>query len=271
MDSGQPSGKTPYDDRRERAEDDRGGLARGLEQRVRVLETTLSHIPDFAYVFDRFRQADSSTTRQYSGLGLGLAVVRHLVEQHGGRVSAESEGENRGSTFTIELPVSPLKTDADWLDLLKRGDRQHLRRGGVTHSLEGLRVLVVEDQEDARELLSVLFRQYGAGVVSAGSAPEALDALRRERPHVLVSDIGMAGADGYWLIKEVRALDGDLPAIALTAYASEADRKRALAAGFQAHMAKPIEPAALISAVAELARGGATREGNSRGGVLTPE
>ncbi len=196
----------------------------GSNVRIRVSDNGLGIAPDFLpYVFDRFRQADSSTTRHYSGLGLGLAVVRHLVEQHGGVVSAESEGENRGATFTVELPVSALKADAGRSGKLKKGERRNVRRGKATHSLEGVRVLVVEDQEDARELLSVLFRQHGAEVGAAGSAAEALSALRRERPDVMVSDIGMPGEDGYWLIREVRSLSGDLPAVALTAYASEAE------------------------------------------------
>ena len=238
----------------------------GSNVRIRVSDSGLGIAPDFLpYVFDRFRQADSSTTRHYSGLGLGLAVVRHLVEQHGGVVSAESEGENRGATFTVELPVSALKMDASQSEQLKQGERQNVRRGEATHSLEGVRVLVVEDQADARELLSALFRQHGAEVVSAGSATAALSALRRERPDVLVSDIGMPGEDGYWLIREARSLFDDLPAVALTAYASEADRGRALAAGFHAHLSKPIEPSALISAVAELARGRTTSQADFQG------
>jgi CheY-like chemotaxis protein/anti-sigma regulatory factor (Ser/Thr protein kinase) len=237
----------------------------GPNVQVKVIDNGLGISPDFLpHVFDRFRQADSSTARQYSGLGLGLAVVRHLVEQHGGRVSAESAGENQGSTFTIELPLSTLRIDAERFDQLKRGehDAAH-RQSGADLSLEGVRALVVEDQADARELLSVLLEQYGAKVVACGSAVEAVAALRRERHDVLISDIGMPGEDGYWLIREVRALGadrgGDLPAVALTAYASEADRERALAAGFQAHISKPIEPDALLSAVAAVIGGGAPR------------
>jgi PAS domain S-box-containing protein len=235
----------------------------GSNVRIKVKDNGLGISRDFLpHVFDRFRQADSSTTRQYSGLGLGLAVVRHLVEQHGGNVSAESKGENQGSTFTIELPISILKIDADRYDRLKSGERPTAQRGDAPLSLEGVRVLVVEDQEDSRELLSVLLRQYGAEVSAAGSAAEAISALRRERFDVLVSDIGMPGNDGYWLIREVRSIDaglgGDIPAIALTAYASEADRERALAAGFQTHVSKPIEPDALVSAVAGAVKGSAS-------------
>jgi signal transduction histidine kinase/ActR/RegA family two-component response regulator len=237
----------------------------GPNVQVKVIDNGLGISPEFLpHVFDRFRQADSSTARQYSGLGLGLAVVRHLVEQHGGRVSVESGGENQGSAFTIELPLSTLRMDADRFDQLKRGgDDAARRRSDAALSLEGVRVLVVEDQTDARDLLSVLLKQYGAQVVACGSAVEAVAALRRERHDVLISDIGMPGEDGYWLIREVRALGaghgGDMPAVALTAYASEADRERALAAGFQAHVSKPIEPDALLSAVAAVICGGAPR------------
>jgi PAS domain S-box-containing protein len=228
----------------------------GSNVRIKVTDNGQGISPDFLpHVFDRFRQADSSTTRRYGGLGLGLAVVRHLVEQHGGRVSAESEGENRGSTFTIELPVSALRLNPEEFTKLKGGaPAAGDRREGAASSLGGVRALVVEDQADARELLSVLLRQYGAEVVTASSAAEAISAIRRERPDVMVSDIGMPGEDGYWLIREVRSLGaelgGDVPAVALTAYASVADRERALAAGFQAHVSKPIEPSALVSAVA---------------------
>jgi PAS domain S-box-containing protein len=227
----------------------------GANVRIKVSDNGSGIAPEFLpHVFDRFRQADSSTTRKYSGLGLGLAVVRHLVEQHGGRVAAESGGENRGSTFTIELPVSALKMDADLFARLKRGEQPDDRQADAAPTLAAVRVLVVEDQADVRELLSALLRQYGAEVMTCATAVEAVSALRRERADVLISDIGMPGEDGYWLIREVRALGthlgGDVPAVALTAYASEADRERALGAGFQAHVSKPIEPAALISAVA---------------------
>ncbi|MDQ3651128.1 MAG: PAS domain-containing protein [Acidobacteriota bacterium] len=240
----------------------------GSNVRINVIDNGLGISPEFLpQVFDRFCQADSSTTRQYSGLGLGLAVVRHLVEQHGGTASAESKGENRGSTFTIELPISPLRMDVERFEQLKRGQRSDIQQEDPPPSLEGVLALVVEDQEDALELLSVLLKQHGAQVVTAGSALEAIATLRRERVDVLISDIGMPGEDGYWLIKQVRALGaslgGDVPAVALTAYASEADRTRALAAGFQAHMSKPIEPAVLISAVAEVVSGGTISPGTS--------
>jgi PAS domain S-box-containing protein len=228
--------------------------------RVKVSDTGVGIAPEFLpHVFDRFRQADSSSTRQYCGLGLGLAVVRHLAEQHGGTVSAESEGVNRGSTFTIELPLLILKLDAYELERLKRGEDDDDGYMETSDSLKGVRVLVVEDRADARELLAVLLRQHGAHVSTAGAAAEALGLLEREPPDVLVSDIGMPGEDGYWLLKQVRALEakrgGKIPAIALTAYATEADRDYALAAGFCAYLSKPIEPAALISVVADVAGG----------------
>lgn len=164
--------------------------------------------------------------------------------------------------FTIELPISALKMDADEFIQLKSDEQAGVQQMDVPLSLKDIRVLVVEDQEDARELLSVLLRQYGAEVVTAGSAVEAVAALRRQRPDVLVSDIGMPGEDGYWLISKVRSLGaslgGDVPAVTLTAYASEADREHALAAGFQAHVSKPIEGAALITAVAGVIKGGAS-------------
>jgi PAS domain S-box-containing protein len=234
----------------------------GANVQIKVIDNGLGISPEFLpHVFDRFRQADSSSTRQYSGLGLGLAVVRYLVEQHGGRVWAESEGENQGSTFTIELPVSALRMDADPLNHLKRGERTDIQPEDAALSLKGVRVLVVEDEKDTRELLSVLLKQYGAEVVTSESSVEAISALRRERPDVIISDIGMPCEDGYWLIKEVRSLGaslgGDVPAVALTAFASESDRERALAAGFQAHLSKPIETAALISAVAGVVSEGA--------------
>jgi PAS domain S-box-containing protein len=229
----------------------------GSSVQIKVIDNGAGISAEFLpHVFDRFRQADSSSTRQYSGLGLGLAVVRYLVEQHGGSVSAESKGENQGSTFTVRLPLSALRTDAGHYDQLTRGEHGDAPLVDAALSLEGVRVLVVEDQGDVRELLSVLLRQYGAEVLAFESAVDAVSALRRERLDVLVSDIGMPGEDGYWLIREVRSLDADhgghTPAVALTAYATEADRERALAAGFQAHVSKPIEPDAFISAVAAL-------------------
>jgi PAS domain S-box-containing protein len=238
----------------------------GAHVEIKIIDTGQGISPDFLpHVFDRFRQADSSSTRQYGGLGLGLAVVRYLVEQHGGSVTAESLGEHQGSTFTVHLPVSALRMDADQYARLKRGEQAGGQQLDLALSLAGVRALVVEDQADVRELLSVLLEQYGAQVLALGSAVDAVAVLRDEKIDVLISDIGMPFEDGYWLIDQVRSLNAglgsDLPAVALTAYATEADRERVLRAGFHAHVSKPIEPVALVSAVARVIRRGANSPG----------
>jgi PAS domain S-box-containing protein len=225
-------------------------MRRGAQVEIVVTDTGAGIGPEFLpHVFESFRQADQSTTRKYGGLGLGLAIVRHLVEAHGGTVRVESEGEGRGATFAVSLPL-----------VSARVEEAPARRGNAAATrperLDGLKVLVVDDEADTRELLRVGLGQYGAEVVTAGSAREALAAVERERPAVLVSDIGMPGEDGYDLIREVRALDArggeELPAIALTAYARAEDRQRALAAGYQFHIPKPVEMSELASAVASL-------------------
>jgi PAS domain S-box-containing protein len=212
--------------------------------------------PDFLpYLFDRFRQADSSTTRTHGGLGLGLAIVRHLVELHGGTVRAESPGEGQGATFVVRLPLQAvLPKGASPPRALAANGEATLDRA----ALEGVRVLVVDDEADARAVLAAVLEQCGAAVTTAGSVREALLALEQDHPDVLVSDIGMPGEDGYRLIQRVRALGsasgGGLPAVALTAYARTEDRMRALSAGFQAHLPKPVEPEELAALVADLAR-----------------
>jgi PAS domain S-box-containing protein len=211
------------------------------------------------HVFDRFRQADSSSTRAYGGLGIGLSIVRHLVELHSGSVSAQSEGEGRGATFTITLPlivagVSELSPDGDWKSTAQPAVEGASRQSNS--ELEGLRVLVVDDDADTCEMLSLVLVRRGALVKTALSARAALDSLAWE-PDVIVSDIGMPGQDGYDLIGKLRALGLEqgrqIPAIALTAYAREEDRLHALSAGYQIHIPKPVEPHTLVAAIASLA------------------
>jgi PAS domain S-box-containing protein len=202
------------------------------------------------FVFERFRQADSTTARAYNGLGLGLAIVRHLVEMHGGIVLAESPGLEQGTTFTVQLPAQdrPAPEPVESTVAVKQSDALSL--------LQDLRVLVVDDEADARELLSVMLRQYGAQVVSGASASEALVLYEQFQPDVLVSDIGMPAEDGYSLIRRIRRLETtqgkQTPAVALTAYARDSDRDQALQAGFQVHLSKPVEPNDLACAVAQV-------------------
>ena len=225
-----------------------------------VSDTGRGIAPEFLpHVFDRFRQADGRITREHGGLGLGLAIARHLVEMHGGSISAASPGEGRGATFRVQIPLLQSRE-------AESGPRQDERADGGGEPatpdpqaaiLAGLHVLVVEDDDDTRQLLAAVFGRAGARVTAAGSAAEALDAARSLRPDVLVADVGMPGEDGYSLIARVRALGagagGDVPAAALTAYARPEDRARALEAGFQTHIPKPSDPAALTDAVARLA------------------
>ncbi len=208
------------------------------------------------YVFDRFRQADSSSTRRHGGLGLGLSIVRHLVELHGGTVEARNHEGRSGAVFTVRLPrLQEASTDGAspaW----RPPTQADAEAAQVAPSLDGVSILVVDDEEDTREALAVGLTRHGARVITASSAGEGLDALARERPQVLVADIGMAGEDGYALLQKVRALPvergGATPAIALTAYANPQDRLDALRAGFQRHVSKPASPAVLAATVAGL-------------------
>jgi signal transduction histidine kinase/CheY-like chemotaxis protein len=218
---------------------------------VCVTDTGQGIAPEFLpYIFDRFRQADSTTTRAHGGLGLGLAIVHHLVTLHHGAVTAASEGPDRGATFTVRIPLAALRTVAR----VSSGAAIGVDR---LPALTGVRVLVVDDDADARDLVRAVLGQSGADVVTASSTLEALDALQRARPHVLVSDLSMPGDDGYALLHRVRALgldrEGRVPAVALTAFARAEDRARALAAGYAVHVSKPVEPAKLVEVVARLA------------------
>ena len=209
------------------------------------------------YVFERFKQADSSTTRQYGGLGLGLAISKSIVEMHGGTIAARSDGEGKGATFLVRLPVAPLKRSTPREMPAARLLNQKAR-WECPPELAGLRVLVVDDDADGREVLETVLVQCGAHVTSAGSVAEALASFDRERPDVLVSDIGMPDEDGYALIRKIRARGSDagggVPAASLTAYAGTEDRRRALIAGFNMHVAKPVDPEELLAVVASLGR-----------------
>lgn len=226
---------------------------------ISVSDTGQGISPEFLpHVFERFRQADSSIIRRHGGLGLGLAIVRHLVELHGGSVTADSAGAGTGATFTVRLPLAPAhiipvpapdnSKAADWPSLVE-----------VAPLLQGLSILVVDDEEDARQLIRHVLTSYGAHVSTACSAREALDSISRqlpELPDLIVSDIGMPEEDGYSLIRKIRHLQWgtreSLPAVALTAYARSQDRMRAIAAGFQHHVPKPVEPAELATVIASL-------------------
>jgi PAS domain S-box-containing protein len=228
---------------------------------IAVADTGSGIDPEFLpHVFERFRQADQRTTRSHGGLGLGLAIVRHLVELHGGSVRADSGGEGTGSTFTVTLPVALIHRREEAGERVHPAAREAMPAHECPERLDGLRVLVVDDEQDARELLAAGLGQCGAVVTTASSAGEALEALSGGKFGVLISDIGMPGEDGYELIRRVRALPpeagGRTPAVALTAYARTEDRLRAMRAGFEMHVAKPVELTELIVVIANLARRG---------------
>ncbi|KYC36625.1 diguanylate cyclase [Scytonema hofmannii PCC 7110] len=222
---------------------------------IQVTDTGKGISPDFLpYVFEYFRQADSTTTRIFGGLGLGLAIVRHLVELHGGTVAVDSPGEGQGATFTVRLPMkSESVTPKD------RTATNHSRMAAPdTLSLTSVRVLVVDDEVDSRDFLTFVLEQAGAEVTATASAREALQVLAQFKPDILLCDIGMPETDGYMLMRQIRALESEqenkTPAIALTAYAGEVNQKQALAVGFQEHIAKPVTPEILVQAIRRLAR-----------------
>jgi CheY-like chemotaxis protein len=249
---------------------------------IQVTDTGKGISPDFLpYVFERFRQENSSSTRSYGGLGLGLAIVRYLVEQHGGTVQAFSQGEGMGATFTVQLPLwsacSQSSASSSVHSPSANVANSNLRLPAMPSSkavspsaakaitvpidnppaLYGLKVLIVDDEADARDLLVTILEQSGARVIATASAAEVLSLLSQLKPDVLVSDVGMPKIDGYALIRRIRQLEaaqgGDIPALALTAYARESDRIAALEAGFQVHLAKPFDPDQLVNVVAKLA------------------
>jgi len=224
--------------------------------RLTVGDTGDGISPEFLpYVFDRFRQAEGSISRKQGGLGLGLAVARHLVELHGGTIRAESDGLGTGAVFTVDLPLAQERRDPARAEERRREvERRRNRLGAVR--LDGVHVLLVEDDDDSRKLLGAMLKRYGARITSTKSAAEALRVFEGELPDVLVSDIGMPDQDGYELVRKLRALPpekgGNTPAIALTGYASRKDKERALSSGYQQHMAKPIEQADIVKAIAAL-------------------
>jgi CheY-like chemotaxis protein len=227
--------------------------------RIRVADTGLGIAPEFLpHVFERFRQADSSATRNHGGLGLGLAIVKQLAELHGGTVYASSAGLGQGATFTLELPIprdahpgpSPVPPAVP-------ATGASAEPGGPIPP--GLRVLVVDDEGDARDWIARVLADAGAEVCASASADDAIRCMQSFRPQVLVSDIGMPGRDGYALIREIRMLPDPAaaatPALALTAFARAEDGIRALTAGFQLHLGKPVDEARLLAAVASLVDG----------------
>ena len=241
----------------------KGGKIQVLLQRVNshieisVVDTGIGIKPEFIpFVFDRFRQADASTTRMFGGLGLGLSIVKHLTELHGGSVSVTSAGPDMGSTFTVRLPCVAVRR------LSPIGDRSHPRAasdaaGDFAHSnLTGIKILVVDDAADARDLVTRVLAECGAEMYSASNGEDALRCIEQEHPQLLLSDIGMPDLDGYQLLRKVRELGpkrgGMIPAIALTAFARSEDRTRALRAGFLVHVSKPIETAELVATVASI-------------------
>jgi CheY-like chemotaxis protein len=222
----------------------------GKYAKIEISDTGPGIAPDFLpHVFERFRQADGSTTRTHGGLGLGLAIVRHLVELHGGLIAAENGTVRSGAVFTVKLPMSGGELNFMAPVVVPAFAEHHV----TDDDLANLRILVVEDEIDALDLLGIDLREHGAIVTGVPSASEALRWLRLQQFDLIISDIGMADTDGYSLIKQVREEEGDegehIPAIALTAYARAQDRIRALAAGYNAHVAKPVQIRELVSVV----------------------
>jgi len=225
--------------------------------RISVSDSGVGITPEFLpYIFDRFRQADGSTTRVHGGLGLGLSIVKHLVNLHQGNVEVQSEGKNKGACFTITLPLASTASANAPEDSAKTEPGSNGLPASYSKALSGLRILVVDDEVDSRDLVSAILTRCGCVVNCCESTAEALKAMRDWKPDLLVSDIGMPNEDGYALIGQVRNMKSkrarQTPAVALTAYVTNEDRERALAAGFQLHVSKPIEPANLVMLIAEV-------------------
>lgn len=222
---------------------------------IRVTDNGSGIDPQFLpHVFERFRQADGSTTRAYGGLGLGLSITRHLIEMHGGTVEAHSDGLGQGATFTIRLPILAVNISAaDWEKKISAHENPTQAEQKI---LQGLRILIIEDDADSRQLISTVLTLQGSQVQSSSTPEEGFGLLRQLRPDVLICDIGLPGEDGYHLMERIRRLPpqegGLVPAIALTAYAAPRDRLAALSAGFQTHLPKPVQPEQLVAAVADI-------------------
>ncbi|MEG4205865.1 PAS domain-containing protein [Microcoleus sp. Pol7_A1] len=218
---------------------------------IQVTDTGKGIRSDFVpYVFEHFRQEDGATTRKFGGLGLGLAIVRQIVELHGGTVAVESQGEGQGAIFTVRIPLAPRSRELPAIE----------QPSDSTGDLSGIHVLVVDDEADSREFVAFVLEQAGATVTSVASATKALQAFSQAVPEIVVSDIGMPEMDGYMLMRHIRSLPleqgGQIPAIALTAYAGEMDRQQAIAAGFQRHLAKPVDPEEVVAMIAKLLSSG---------------
>ena len=229
---------------------ERGGHVRvaldrdGDQVVITVADTGIGIRPEaLPSIFDRFKQADASTTRRYQGLGLGLTLARQLTEMHGGRIDAASAGEGTGATFVVTLPI---------IQAIARPPEQ-APRDAASDTLDGTHILVVDDDPDSLEVLTSLLHMHGARVTAASGSAEALRLLQHDRPDLLISDIAMPDRDGYWLLEQVRRLPadrgGDVKAVALSAFASVAARERALAAGFGAHIAKPLTAQSLLDSI----------------------
>jgi CheY-like chemotaxis protein len=225
-----------------------------------VSDTGIGIPPEFLpHIFERFRQAEGGTTRRHGGLGLGLAITRHIIEMHGGTIHATSDGEGKGATFRVKLPLAIVhrETHPEEERVHPRAERP-LRPGMPMPSLNGLRVLVVDDDEDALGLLREILEAAGAEVTTVYSAMAALHSLEEKHPDAMIADLGMPMMDGFELIRRIRQSPDpeirQLPAAALTAYARSEDRAKALRSGFEMHLAKPIDPAELAAAVAALGR-----------------